>query len=108
MWAQRYCACLGCMPDTVTRFLCTGLCWQAVACQIEARWRLNSRWGVVGFAGGGYIKDAILDFRDNTFIPSYGIGLRFMVLQAKRINLRVDYARSKDSDAFHVSVGEAF
>ena len=81
---------------------------QSAAGQFEARWRLNSRWGVAGFAGGGYIKDAILDFRDNTFIPSYGIGLRFMVLQAKRINLRVDYARSKDSDAFHVSVGEAF
>ena len=81
---------------------------QSVAGQLEARWRLNSRWGVVGFAGGGYVKDTILDFSDDTFIRSYGIGLRFMVLKAKRINLRVDYARSNDSDAFHVSVGEAF
>jgi hypothetical protein len=31
-----------------------------------------------------------------------------MVLAAKRINLRLDYARSTDSDAIHVSVGEAF
>jgi hypothetical protein len=31
-----------------------------------------------------------------------------MVLQAKRVNLRVDFAWSKDSDAVHVSVGEAF
>ena len=75
---------------------------------IEARWRLNSRWGVVGFAGGGYIKESQFDFRGNNFIPSYGVGLRFMLLKAKRTNLRVDYARSKDSDAFHVSVGEAF
>ena len=81
---------------------------QSVAGQFEARWRLNSRWGVVGFAGGGSINDSLLNFRDDTFIPSYGIGVRFMVLQAKRINLRVDYARSKDSDAFHLSIGEAF
>ncbi len=81
---------------------------QSVAGQFEARWRLNSRWGVVGFAGGGYTTDSLFDFRDDTFIPSYGIGLRFMVLQAKRINLRVDYARSKDSDAFYMSIGEAF
>jgi hypothetical protein len=81
---------------------------QSVAGQLEARWRLNFRWGVVGFSGGGYIKDSLFDFRDSTFIRSYGVGLRFMVLQAKRINLRVDYARSNDSDAFHVSIGEAF
>ena len=81
---------------------------QSVAGQFEARWRLNSRWGVVGFVGGGYINDALFDIRDETFIPSYGIGLRFMLLQSKRINFRFDYARSKDSDAFYMSIGEAF
>ena len=81
---------------------------KSVAGQFEARWRMNSRWGVVGFAGGGYIKDSLFPGRDESFVPSYGIGLRFMVLKAKRINLRVDYARSKNSDAFYLSVGEAF
>jgi len=46
--------------------------------------------------------------REDEPIPSYGAGVRFMVLGAKRINLRLDYARSTDSDAIHVSVGEAF
>ena len=41
-------------------------------------------------------------------IPSYGIGLRFMVLQSKRINIRLDYARSTDSDAIYLGVLEAF
>ena len=31
-----------------------------------------------------------------------------MVLQSKRVNFRVDYARSDDSDALYISVGEAF
>ena len=81
---------------------------RSVAGQAEIRWRLNSRWGVVGFAGGGYIKEALFPFQDDSFVPSYGVGIRFMVLKAKRINLRVDYARSDDSDAIHLSVGEAF
>jgi hypothetical protein len=76
--------------------------------QLEARWRMSKRWGMVGFAGAGYVGSSFSGLRDNEPIPSYGIGVRFSVLPAKRINLRVDFARSKDSDAVHVSVGEAF
>ena len=76
--------------------------------QVEARWRLSERWGLVGFAGSGYVSNSFSEFRDHDPIPSYGAGIRFMVLKAKRINLRIDYARSKDSDAIHVAVGEAF
>jgi hypothetical protein len=70
--------------------------------------RLSRRWGLVGFAGGGYSRDTFSQTNDRELTPSYGISVRFMVLQAKRINLRLDYARSKDSEAIHLSVGEAF
>ncbi len=76
--------------------------------QVEARWRMNQRWGTVGFVGGGYIENSFSRVRDNELIPSYGIGLRFMVLQSKRINIRLDYARSNDSDAIYLGVLEAF
>lgn len=76
--------------------------------QVEARWRLSERWGLVGFAGTGYVGTSYSDIRESEPIPSYGAGVRFMVLKAKRINLRIDFARSKDSDAVHVAVGEAF
>jgi hypothetical protein len=33
---------------------------------------------------------------------------RFMVETAKRINMRLDYGRSNDIDAFYFSIGEAF
>ena len=81
--------------------------WSASA-QFEARWRMNRRWGLVGFAGGGYVSSSFSDVNEREIIPSYGIGLRFMVLAAKRINIRVDFARSTDSDAVHLSVGESF
>lgn len=76
--------------------------------QVEARWQLSERWGMVGFAGSGYFGGSFGDFRAREAIPSYGAGIRFSVLKAKRINLRIDYARSNDSDAIHVAVGEAF
>jgi len=76
--------------------------------QVEARWQISRRWGAVGFAGAGYIKNSLSGIRDQKAIPSYGLGLRFMVMMAKRINIRVDYGRSSDSDAWYLSAGEAF
>lgn len=76
--------------------------------QIEARWKMSKRWGLVGFAGVGTIEHSFSGVNDHSSIPSYGVGVRFMVLQSKRINMRVDYARSDDSDAIYLSVGEAF
>ena len=76
--------------------------------QVEARWRFSERWGLVGFAGSGYIGSSFSEVNERKGIPSYGAGIRFMVLPAKRINIRIDAAWSTDSDAIHLSVGEAF
>jgi hypothetical protein len=81
---------------------------QSILGQVEARWRISNRWGLVGFAGAGYITNSFSDQGDNERVPSYGAGVRFMVLKSKRINLRVDFARSDDSDAMYIGVGEAF
>jgi len=81
---------------------------QSASTQVEARWKFSKRWGLVGFAGVGSIDDSYSGIQDNNSIPSYGFGIRFMVLQSKRINMRLDFARSDDSDAVYLSVGEAF
>ncbi|MFT5140128.1 MAG: hypothetical protein ACI9H8_001572 [Lysobacterales bacterium] len=80
----------------------------SASAQLEARWRIHHKWGAVAFAGGGYINSAFHDPNDRKLIPSYGIGLRFMVLESQRINIRLDYAKSDDSEAIYLSVGEAF
>ena len=80
----------------------------SASAQVEARWRLSKRWGLVGFGGSGFVGDSFSGVREHEDIPSYGVGLRFSVLPAKRINLRLDFARSVNSDAIHFSVGEAF
>mgnify|MGYP000653398253 CR=1 FL=1 len=50
----------------------------------------------------------LAESQDGELVPSLGVGLRFMVLPAKRINLRLDYARSDGGEAIYFSVGEAF
>ena len=76
--------------------------------QAELRWQMSKRWGLTGFAGSGSSAGNFSETDNRDWIPSYGLGLRFMVLPAKRINMRLDYARSNDDDAIHFLVGEAF
>lgn len=61
-----------------------------------------------GISGNKDHQQQPSEFREREAIPSYGVGLRFMVLESQRINMRLDYGRSNDSDAVYLSVGEAF
>jgi outer membrane protein assembly factor BamA len=81
---------------------------QSMSAQVEARWSFHKRWGAVVFAGGGMINDATKAEFEEDIIPSFGVGLRFMVMKSQRINLRVDYARSDDTSAWYLGVTEYF
>jgi hemolysin activation/secretion protein len=77
--------------------------------QAELRWRFYKRWGLVGFAGAGRMDDSLGGYGEDETIPSYGAGIRFMVMESQRINVRVDYARSdRGNEAWYLSVTEAF
>jgi outer membrane protein assembly factor BamA len=89
----------------VTEFLSR----RALQAQAELRWRFLGRWGLVAFAGGGRVWESLGGNGEDDIIPSYGVGLRWMVLPSERINVRVDYARSdRGNDAWYLSVSEAF
>lgn len=82
---------------------------QSIAAQVEGRWQFSERWGAVAFAGAGLVDRPFADNGDGETIPSYGVGLRYMVLPSQRINIRVDYGRSDTgTGAWYLSVGEAF
>jgi hypothetical protein len=82
---------------------------QSLYAQAEIRWRFYKRWGIVGFAGAGRMNDSLGRYGEDETIPSYGAGIRFMVHESQRINVRVDYARSdKGNEAWYLSVTEAF
>jgi outer membrane translocation and assembly module TamA len=81
---------------------------QSITGQVEARWQASPRWGFVAFGGAGSITKSFSAQGESEQVPSYGVGVRFMVLKNKRVNMRLDYAKSDESDAWYVSVGEAF
>ena len=82
---------------------------ESIQAQAEVRWNFHKRWGVVAFAGAGRVRDSLGNHGEGETIPSYGVGLRWMVLKSQRINVRVDYARSNNGQsAWYLSVAEAF
>jgi outer membrane protein assembly factor BamA len=83
-----------------------------VAFQSEYRWKFYDKWGMVLFAGTGSVWG-----NDNTgeeeferhWLPSGGLGLRFVVSEVKKINLRLDYAIGVDGNqGVYFGVMEAF
>jgi outer membrane protein assembly factor BamA len=81
---------------------------RSASAQAELRWQMSPRWGLVGFGGMGYAGTSLAEAGDSQNTPSYGAGIRFMVLKSQRINIRVDFAKSENDEAMHLSVGEAF
>ena len=81
---------------------------QVAQARVEARWQMAKRWGLVAFGGAGDVENAFSGKDKVGSVESYGLGLRFMVLPQKRLNMRLDYGRSESGGAWYISVGEAF
>jgi len=81
---------------------------QSWASQIEWRQKLDEKFGAVFFAGVGGIADGIDRLGNSTVLPSAGMGLRFRASEQTGINLRLDFAIGKDSNAIYFGVGEVF
>lgn len=80
----------------------------SVSGQAELRWRAYKRLGLVAFSGGGWAGESFATAGDNESTPSYGAGIRYEVLPAKRLNMRLDFAWSENTEGIYLSVGEAF
>lgn len=83
-----------------------------IAFQGEYRWRFYRKWGAVFFAGTGSIwgneNNGEEEF-EREWLPSAGMGLRYMVSKAKKINIRLDYAIGVDgNEGLYFGVMEAF
>lgn len=76
--------------------------------QAELRWRVVGRIGLVAFAGTGVVANRFGDLGVGGAPVGFGVGFRYMVLEAERINLRVDVARGGGSRVVYLSVTEAF
>ena len=86
-----------------------------IAVQAEYRWNFYRRWGAVFFAGTGSIwgndskEENYQTFAERKWLPAAGLGLRFMILRAKKTNLRLDYGWGVDGNqGLYFGVMEAF
>lgn len=77
-----------------------------VAGQLEYRFRLSDRWGVVGFGGVGSVSPDLLGWTDTLY--SYGVGWRWVAAPKNDLSLRIDWAWGKNDSQFYVGLSEAF
>ena len=83
-----------------------------VALQAEYRRNIHKRWGGVLFAGTGSVwgnEDNGEESFERNWLPSAGLGARYMVSFEKRINIRLDYAIGVDGNqGLYFGIMEAF
>ena len=78
------------------------------ALQAEWRWQFQKKWGLAVFAGVGAVAPNLGKIGDEGWLPSAGVGIRYVVSETFGVNIGVDYARGKNSDAVYIRIGEAF
>ena len=83
-----------------------------IAFQTEYRRNIYKRWGGVAFVGTGSVwgnDDNGEESFQRDWLPSAGLGARFMVSREKKINLRLDYAIGIDGNqGLYFGIMEAF
>jgi hypothetical protein len=78
--------------------------------QAEYRLTLPKGFGLAAFAGVGEVipgSSQVL-FKGDHFLPDVGAGPRYELSKKYHVNLRLDFARGRDSWTWSMGVGEAF
>jgi hypothetical protein len=76
--------------------------------QLEWRWSAWRALGLAVFGGAGKVFPAWDQLGSEPWLPSAGVGLRYMVIADRRMNARLDFAWGKEGGTFYFGVGEAF
>lgn len=76
--------------------------------QVEYRFPVWWRFGMVVFAGVGDVFQSPADLSLSSLKYSVGTGIRFSVNRRERLNFRFDYGIGNRSNAFYIMVAEAF
>jgi len=78
-----------------------------IAAQMEYRLPLWRRIGAVAFAGLGEVAPKVDDFELKSFKHTAGFGLRYQLVPAEKLNLRMDFGWGKGSSGFYLALTEA-
>jgi hypothetical protein len=75
--------------------------------EVEARWNLDGRWSLVGFAGAGRAANAG-DLGSAPTRVTKGVGFRYLLARALGLHGGVDVARGPEENAFYITVGSSW
>jgi outer membrane protein assembly factor BamA len=78
------------------------------AIQAAYRVKLFWRFGAVAFVGVGDVAGRVSNYKIKDIKPSYGAGLRYMMDEEEKLNLRVDLGFGKNAFGVYFSIEEAF
>lgn len=81
---------------------------QMIAAQAEYRMPVYWRFGLTAFAGAGEVARNPDGFSFRPLKYSLGYGIRFLMNEETRVNLRLDFAWGHDSFSWFIAIGEAF
>jgi hypothetical protein len=76
--------------------------------QLEYRFPLFWRFGMTTFIGMGDVFSRPQDLSWRSTKYTVGVGLRFLVNTAERINIRIDYGYGSEGGFVYINVAEAF
>jgi hypothetical protein len=76
--------------------------------ELEARWNLDGRWSLIGFAGAGQAAGRAGDFGTVPTRSTVGVGLRYLLARALGLHAGVDVARGPEESAIYLIVGSAW
>jgi outer membrane protein assembly factor BamA len=80
-----------------------------IAAQIEHRFHLIGRFGMVAFAAAGRVGQEFEDlFTFQGLKPSLGTGLRYAIDKKEKLNLRFDVGLGQRSNGLYFNITEAF
>jgi len=79
----------------------------AIMTEIETRWNVTDRWGLLGFGGVGRTADSIGDLGDNSDRWAGGVGIRYLIARLFGLFTGLDIARGPEDWAFYIQVGSA-
>jgi len=76
--------------------------------EAELRFRVASRWTVLGFAGAGRDWGRHTGFSDATSETTRGVGFRYTIARKLGLDVGIDWARGPDDNAYYLQVGTAW
>lgn len=80
----------------------------AASVEAELRWRVRDRWSLVAFGGHGWTRTRGDRLEVAQDVASGGAGFRYEIARRFGLHVGLDLARSADTTAFYIVVGNAW